>query len=824
MAGPSTIVYPVGDIDYRPAINVLKDYLGKNWGEIELWMDANLGSYSDAAAADFLRSQGWEYVASESGRAYGWQQMATHQFSTAIEGAMDSNIGSSVTGKFSMVAKTNWVTDTLGRNVMTLGKGVWGTDVNKYAIGGPVGVAAGAVMAGAKLGKFISGALYQFSPDVWDEIGLGSMNPDTWASITRGDDSWNAKILNFILGIDGDTGETTGYMDENALAYYAQYLALMGAFAVANMGTATSELTTNITQPIKFLPAGIPIEFVDDRYGDHHKWMFGADAIFSKTSATGTGVSANLASKTSPIKVYRKTWRTSWGQTEPAQWSEYNYNTSSYDYNGNTVYYSQQSGIDNDYSDILGTLKNDYVGTADRYSAWTVEFGNTSMPSGVEGITPQPNSSNPDTTGWDNPQDTLASLKQQYPGWWDEAITNTTANPDGTVTTTTYVPVPLIDGMFNSVNDYQPTNTTQISTDTKVNPDTSPQKLQDIVTEILINTQPKTDPETQPDTDTPTPVPNPPVTGDGDTPQTPIPTGTANALYAIYNPSQAELNSLGAWLWSPDFVDQLLKLFNDPMQAIIGLHKVFATPSIGGRQNIKVGYLDSGVASNVVNSQYVTVDCGTVSLPEYFGNVFDYAPYTDVSIYLPFIGIQKLDVADIMRSTIGVVYHVDVLTGACLAEINVTRDASGGVLYTFSGNCAVQYPLSSGSYMGIISTVASVATSAIGGFATGGIGGAALGAGMAAIHGSGARISHSGSLSGNSGAMGGKIPYLIISRPQTTLASTFPNQQGYPTNYSATLGEYTGFVQCSAMHVESTCATQAEISEIQSLLRDGVMV
>lgn len=822
MAGPSSVTYPIGDVDYRTAIDVLATDLGKTWNQTEMWMDTHLGTHTQQAAADYLRSQGWQYVQSTSGYAYGWQQTGTLQFNTAVQDALDSNLGSVTTGKFNMLAKTGWIQDTLGRNVMTLGKGVWGTDVNKFALTGPIGIAAGAVMAGAKLGKFVAGTLYQNSPDVWDEIGLGSMNPETWGSITRGDDSWNAQLLNFILGIDGDTGETTGYMDEMALAYYAQYLALMGAFAVSNMGTATSELTTNITQPIKFLPAGIPIEFVDERYGDHVKWMFNCDAIFSKSSSTGNGVSVTLASKTTPITTYNKSWRTSWGETEPAQWTERNRDYSSYTYNNDTVYYYYIDGFATDYSNILGPLKNDYVGHADRQSAWTVEFGNTSTPTGVDGIDPQPNSTNPDTTGWDTPQDTLASLKQQYPTWWDDAITNTTANPDGTTTTTTYVPVPFIDGMFNSANDTQPTNTDRVSTDTAVNPDTAPQDLLDLLTDILLDLQPKTDPQTQPETETP--VPNPPTTGDGETPTTTIPTGTASALYAIYNPTQGELNSFGAWLWSPNFVDQLLKMFNDPMQAIIGLHKVFATPVVSGRQNIQVGYLDSGVASNTVGAQYVTIDCGTVSLSEYFGNVFDYSPYTQVDIFLPFIGIHRLDVADVMRSTIGVVYHVDVLTGACLAEINVNRDGAGGTLYTFSGNCAVQYPLSSGSYMGIISTVASVATSALAGFAGGGPVGAAMGGGMAAIHGSGATISKSGSLSGNSGAMGGKIPYLIISRPQTTLASTFPNQQGYPTNYSATLGEYTGFVQCRALHTDGIAATHDELTEIRRYLETGVIV
>jgi hypothetical protein len=111
----------------------------------------------------------------------------------------------------------------------------------------------------------------------------------------------------------------------------------------------------------------------------------------------------------------------------------------------------------------------------------------------------------------------------------------------------------------------------------------------------------------------------------------------------------------------------------------------------------------------------------------------------------------------------------------------------------------------------------------IGSIATGNVAGVGMVA-AGAVNAAHVNMGRSGGFSGNAGAMGIKKPYLIISRPQTMVAQTFPNQLGYPTNYSATLGSYSGFVQCRAMHVESTCATQAEISEIQSLLSAGVMV
>ena len=166
----------------------------------------------------------------------------------------------------------------------------------------------------------------------------------------------------------------------------------------------------------------------------------------------------------------------------------------------------------------------------------------------------------------------------------------------------------------------------------------------------------------------------PPKTGTGTSPEPVIPLGKASSLWAIYNPTQSEIDSFGAWMWSDNPIEQIRKLFSDPMQAIIGVHKVFAPPIIAGRRNIKVGYLDSGVSSNYVGNQYSEVDCGSVSLGEFFGNVLDYHPFTSVNLYLPFVGVVKLDTADVMRSTISVKYGVDVLTGDCLAKVSVERE------------------------------------------------------------------------------------------------------------------------------------------------------
>ena len=434
--------------------------------------------------------------------------------------------------------------------------------------------------------------------------------------------------------------------------------------------------------------------------------------------------------------------------------------------------------------------------------------GTRAIPSPIEGMEDDPRAStqiDPSNISGTTPQTVLPQLKQNYPQLFGDAIYEDVLQDDGSTKTITYLPIPF------------PTKDEQGKPITGIPSQDNPQVDPDTDTDTLI--------DTLIDTITQLLNPTPPATGDGDSPTTVTPVGSASSLWKIYNPTQAQLDSFGAWLWDSTFVEQIKKLFNDPMQAIIGVHKVFASPSIGGSATIKVGYLDSQVASDWVDNQYTTIDCGTVNVREYFGNVFDYAPYTRISLYLPFIGIVDLDVADVMRGSVSVVYHVDVLTGACLADVIIKRDSAGGVIYQYSGSAIVTYPVSSGNYMGMVAGVLSVAGGIAGTILSGGalapalVGGAV---GMSHLH---TDVGKSGGFSGCAGAMGAKKPYLIISRPQTRMAGNFEHFTGLPANSHVTLSSCSGFTRVKSVYVKTTKkSTDEEKAMIEAQLKKGVLI
>lgn len=671
----------------------------------------------------------------------------------------------------------------------------------KLLANGGVAPAIAAVATGLSLGVTIDKALYAAKPGFLSDEQLEALNPDNWKQISSVvDEQWTAmgyptigkigrKVFDTILGVDSTDNSTQMYIDEDAYAYMAWYLQQQGVWSSGGVNTG-SQVYDSFTSIRDY-----NLDWGQARLGILYNLFDSKNVVELSYESEPLG-----AGKTRLVHVgVVDTIPQNVTITESSTKGVYVY---TFDRNAIHTY---SYYIYTDSSSIFG---ESYITKFDAIPGYTPStrlgtIGIAASPvcyvSRPSGIGDQADATKPDLSTATDLESFKTLLKQQYPDIWTNSVTRQVLQPDGTLKIFTYVPVPT-----PNTTDWMDTEPTgdgsqQSQKDTIVNPD------MDTSIKDTISSSGSTG----------TTNPNPPDTGGGDSPTVIPPVGKASSLWSIYNPTLEQVNRFGSWLWSSNFVEQLKKLFNDPMQAIIGLHKVYSPVQTNGQGTIKCGYLDSEVPSKLVSEQYVTVDCGSVDMQECFGNIFDYPPYTEISIYLPFIGIRQLDPSDVMRSTISVKYHIDVLTGACLAEVNVQRDASGGTLYTFSGDVAVRYPVSSGSYMGIVSGLIGVATSLVSGNLLPALGGATR------LH---TNVDRSGSFTGNSGAMGSKVPYLIISRPQTAMADKFETLSGYPSNTYTPLSACKGFTQVKYCHVENLSATETEKNEIERLLKEGVIL
>ena len=317
--------------------------------------------------------------------------------------------------------------------------------------------------------------------------------------------------------------------------------------------------------------------------------------------------------------------------------------------------------------------------------------------------------------------------------------------------------------------------------------------------------------------------------GDGDTTSTPVPIPslpTINVVdtkfISLYTPTLAQLQNLASYMWSTDFdLTTFRKLFADPMDCIIGLTVVpFDVPHATGTRTITVGNIPTTVAAYPVNAQYVSVDCGSLTVSPFTGSYLDYEPYTKIDIYLPYIGTQSLNADDIMNKTINVVYHIDVLTGACIAFIK----SGDSVLYSFIGQCAANIPITSVNFGNIITGLLDITRSlthvASGGNALAGITGVA----SASVNIFKPNIEKSGTLSGVGGFLGIQKPYLVITKPSPVIPGSQNEFIGYPSYINRKISDVSGYTEFEKIIYENMSCTKNELTEIDGLLKEGVIL
>lgn len=290
----------------------------------------------------------------------------------------------------------------------------------------------------------------------------------------------------------------------------------------------------------------------------------------------------------------------------------------------------------------------------------------------------------------------------------------------------------------------------------------------------------------------------------------------------LFNPTIPQLKNLASYMWSDLFdVNGWKKIFADPMNAILGLSIVPVAVPSPNTQEVKVGNIPTGVQMSVAESQYVEVDCGTLNVEEFWGSYLDYAPYTKAEIYLPYCGIHPISVDDIMGKTVRVVYHVDILSGACCAFV----ECGGTVLYSFVGQCSSSIPITGDNWTNVINGAISVAGS-IGTMISSGGASAPMAIGQiasTAVNTMKPSIEKSGSMGGTGGMLGVQKPYLILSRPRQALPSKQNTFSGYPSFITEKLGDLSGYTEIDSIHLENVPATESELSEIESLLKGGVI-
>lgn len=309
----------------------------------------------------------------------------------------------------------------------------------------------------------------------------------------------------------------------------------------------------------------------------------------------------------------------------------------------------------------------------------------------------------------------------------------------------------------------------------------------------------------------------------------------ANTLTQTYEISDANLITLGNFLWSSTFKDNIFGLVNSPIENLVSLKAMPISGKGITTKHIVIGNVDTNVNGNIVplaDGIEVTVGVNK-KIPGKFENFIDYSQY-DIQVYLPFIGFKQLDPIIYINRKVSLYYYYDCILGNVLAEL-VVHDKDGNNLIhdVFQGSCGIDIAITATNRGQIENGFINSAISAVSDLAKGNVAGLA----HDVFNGLSQEFHSTSNGCGNPSLLNklDMTARFIIKRPKFFEPNEYGHTVGYPCHQYNTIESFSGtssdgtehnlFIKCKnfiCSHIDY--ATDAEKDEIKRLMESGVYV
>lgn len=250
-------------------------------------------------------------------------------------------------------------------------------------------------------------------------------------------------------------------------------------------------------------------------------------------------------------------------------------------------------------------------------------------------------------------------------------------------------------------------------------------------------------------------------------------------FFTIYEPTNANMQKINDAI----FINAADGTTINVQQYFSSYKKFYCKIPVAGYKPLKGGRYDFGEQAPYVKEHTIVVDCGSVEIPEQNQSLLDYSPFSRLTIYLPFIGFQELDDKVVVGHTLKVQYVVDVLSGRCLAQLFVDSTDLKSCFAEYGGTIAADE-----------------------------------------IFGTDNGYNYYGAYELMTTMQLGELSCYVLIHTKIPLEGDIVNYKGLPTNEIVKVGDVTGFVKYSSIHVDGMTATDSEKSEIESLLMSGIFV
>lgn len=289
-------------------------------------------------------------------------------------------------------------------------------------------------------------------------------------------------------------------------------------------------------------------------------------------------------------------------------------------------------------------------------------------------------------------------------------------------------------------------------------------------------------------------------------------------LTTTFKMTKDRLQQLGRFLWGSNIFDNFSLICNNPIENIISCKSIPLSLN-GTTQKIILGNVDTGVNGDKVSNNFTVQNIGSIVISEKYHNFLDYSPYTNVIIYLPYVGFKELDTNLIMSKTLSISYTVDIITGGCLCQIK----SNNVKLYEFNGNIGIDIPITASNRAqveaGYISSGIGIASSV----ASGNI----VGAVTSLINSAESQYHYASTSSPNPMCVAStnRTCYVIIDRPTYQTLKSFNHTRGKKCYLTKTINKLKGYTICDEhMDLSGIRATDSEKEELIKILSSGFFV
>lgn len=297
---------------------------------------------------------------------------------------------------------------------------------------------------------------------------------------------------------------------------------------------------------------------------------------------------------------------------------------------------------------------------------------------------------------------------------------------------------------------------------------------------------------------------------------------TGSSLYAL---TSEQITQFTKYLWTSDWTDNIHKLHTNPMDNIISIG-LCDIPITGSASNIVLGNLSTGINATLIK-RWWELDCGSISIDEYYGTFADYEPYVKYTLYLPKIGFVSIPADVITNNIITIKYHVELSSGEgiCYVMVKNKRNGFSYIYNTYTCNCVSTVALSATNYTNLLQAKIGAVTNVASGIMSGNPVNAVGNAVSSAINVATTKTPTEtrGGLGNFSSLLCYKTPYLLVNATYLTKPSEYKINNGHASYLTIKISNLSGYVKTLNYHTNFECPQEVK-KEIEELMNGGVYI